>query len=620
VAAPTTRRTDAAAVSWASWGGNVNDDSPNTEPAVPSSEPESLPPSSTLDRLLGGFDLASSNESEVDSERPTSVRVGNCIAERFAVQRLVVRTERMSLFVAQDDTLDRLVTLKVPRLAASAHTASELARIELLLARSMSHPNICRVHDLIQWHGRSLLVMEPSDATLGQSMSAWAATSWPDLDSLREIFNGLCSAVTAIHDQGLVHGALNPENILLRGGTPKILFGPTTAREAVITGACIEDLMQLDPSYFSRQRLADAHTSPADDIYALGLLLWSLLSRSTVELGINPRATPMLKTMPPVIAADLPINDLRRMFDALSDDIALRPKASRLQLRSSHPILDPSTGDAGSPPPAHSRAFPKGDQGLLITYATNEKLKGTLYPLEAIDLTVGRGADIAIAEPTLSREHVRMQWVEGTWHVTDLGSTNGTYLDHAYEDRDKLILRHGDALQLGELRMRLVRFRPNSVRHWRANGRLKTRDGLTGFLLGPHFVRAAEETAEFADWVGVNTWVMCFELELPTELTAPVAMVAARRAATQVQGLVGDIWPGFSCFGLRRPWAQRPSEPALMTVVAGRIRDAPEHVLNSVAKGVKRQLPSGATIRAKIYRREHGENMAQVLFDVSAVE
>jgi predicted component of type VI protein secretion system len=65
----------------------------------------------------------------------------------------------------------------------------------------------------------------------------------------------------------------------------------------------------------------------------------------------------------------------------------------------------------------------------------------------------GRGADIVIAEPTISRAHVAIGWDGQAFFMQDLGSTNGTRVNGRREAR--VALADGDELQLGRLRLRI---------------------------------------------------------------------------------------------------------------------------------------------------------------------
>ena len=61
----------------------------------------------------------------------------------------------------------------------------------------------------------------------------------------------------------------------------------------------------------------------------------------------------------------------------------------------------------------------------------------------------GRGADIVIAEPTMSRAHAAIGFDGARFFVQDLGSTNGTRVNGSREQ--KAVLKNGDEVQLGKL-------------------------------------------------------------------------------------------------------------------------------------------------------------------------
>ena len=65
----------------------------------------------------------------------------------------------------------------------------------------------------------------------------------------------------------------------------------------------------------------------------------------------------------------------------------------------------------------------------------------------------GRGADLAVAEPTISRQHAAVGWDGRAFYLQDLGSTNGTRVNGRREARAPLA--DGDEIQLGRLQLRL---------------------------------------------------------------------------------------------------------------------------------------------------------------------
>ena len=81
--------------------------------------------------------------------------------------------------------------------------------------------------------------------------------------------------------------------------------------------------------------------------------------------------------------------------------------------------------------------------------------EGLDLPLDRDRLVIGRGrgADVVLAEPTISRVHAAIGFEEGRFFVQDLGSTNGTFVNGRREVRADL--GDGDELQMGKLLLRV---------------------------------------------------------------------------------------------------------------------------------------------------------------------
>jgi len=81
--------------------------------------------------------------------------------------------------------------------------------------------------------------------------------------------------------------------------------------------------------------------------------------------------------------------------------------------------------------------------------------EGLELPLDRDWLVLGRGrgADLVIHEPTISRAHAAVGFREGSFFVQDLGSTNGTFLNGSR--RERAGLADGDEIQIGRLLLRV---------------------------------------------------------------------------------------------------------------------------------------------------------------------
>src|SRR5579862_4609620 len=87
--------------------------------------------------------------ADVAAQSPPTFQVGALLANRYRIVRFIARGGMGEVYEAEDTTLHMSVALKsiAPDAAADAKMISRLKR-EVLLARKVTHPNVCRLHDL----------------------------------------------------------------------------------------------------------------------------------------------------------------------------------------------------------------------------------------------------------------------------------------------------------------------------------------------------------------------------------------------------------------------------------------------------------------------------------------
>ncbi|NOJ97519.1 protein kinase [Corallococcus coralloides] len=179
------------------------------------------------------------------------------------------------VFTAVRESDGREVALKVglgPHHARFAHEAEALRRV--------GPPTVPAVLEEGRVGGRPFLVQE---LLRGQTLAAWMAalpgTGAASVARVRELLTGLCPAVARVHAVGVAHRDLKPENIFLReGGALSLLdFGLARWRDA---GPAEEAGNRAGTTvYMAPEQCLDAREAgPAADLYALGVLLFELLT------------------------------------------------------------------------------------------------------------------------------------------------------------------------------------------------------------------------------------------------------------------------------------------------------------------------------------------------------
>ena len=548
---------------------------------------------------------------------PPPIAPGTVVNDRYDIRQSLGKGGMGEVFLAFDRSTQQTVALKVVREESRMPGDDEALRQELLLARSVSHPNVCRVHDLAPSSWGPILVMEQIPGqTLHTHIRKKKAQGGYTADEFRKIASEVCAGLAAIHAQGLVHGDLKPGNVMVSEGRAVILdfgFAQERARASARRPGAPPD--GGTPNYMSPERLRSGGASADDDVYAMALTLWEMWTCRVPEPGYKPRAKTMRQQIMFDVPAGLSIDEVRQIFRGMNEDAQMRPQARHMrffnptQLTTS-PIQLPRERLDPGPPPGRAvvTTFNPGAQGLLVTYATNApEIVGQLLPLDKPLLSVGRRGDqdLVMPEATVSGTHAVLRWQSGSWLIEDLGSTNGSYADHNYERKTQLALLHGGEAQVGECRLKLVSFGPESIQHKRARQYLHKRDGLTGLLVREHLLKAIDEDGLFGDWAEAPMEVARYELRGPnrqvSERPTILEMLALRRAAQRVVELTEMLLLSLT------PVVSGRTGPLKFAVsIVGPTIEEARHVVEQIVSQVQGLLPDTLELGATLVKGEPG--------------
>jgi serine/threonine-protein kinase len=187
------------------------------------------------------------------------------------------------VYRADDLKLGQPVALKFLTEKLS-HDKAMLARFhgEVAMAHRVTHPNVCRVHDIGEVTTSSgklhFLSMEYVDGEDLSSLLRRIGRLQPD--KAVEIANQLCAGLAAAHEAGVLHRDLKPANVMIDGkGRVRITdFGLAGFAEQ-FTGS---EVLAGTPAYMSPEQFAGKEVTTKSDIYALGLVLYELFTGKRV--------------------------------------------------------------------------------------------------------------------------------------------------------------------------------------------------------------------------------------------------------------------------------------------------------------------------------------------------
>jgi predicted Ser/Thr protein kinase len=181
------------------------------------------------------------------------------------------------VYKARQLSLDRTIAVKMI-LAGQLAGETEVRRFraEAEAAAALDHPGIVPVFEVGRHDGHHYLTMAFVDgSTLQARLQAGPLPQREAADLVRQV----AEAVAAAHHRGIVHRDLKPQNILLdRDGRPRVTdFGLAKRLEGGpdLTGT---GLVLGTPSYMAPEQAGAKRVGPATDVYALGAVLYALLT------------------------------------------------------------------------------------------------------------------------------------------------------------------------------------------------------------------------------------------------------------------------------------------------------------------------------------------------------
>jgi predicted ATPase/tRNA A-37 threonylcarbamoyl transferase component Bud32 len=227
---------------------------------------------------------------------------------------------------AEDRALATRVALKfiLPSLAGDP-AVRERFRREILLARRITHRNVCRIFELFstQAHSEQVLFLT-MELLEGETLSERLQRGPLSPEAALPLVQQMVDALEAAHAQGIVHRDFKSSNVLLvpDGPADRVVvtdFGIARAleRERSRDPEMTAEGLLGTPGYMAPEQVLGEHVTPATDIYALGVVLFEMLSG---ELPFR-RETPMATALARVSEAAPRLSTRRPGVDSTWDGV-----------------------------------------------------------------------------------------------------------------------------------------------------------------------------------------------------------------------------------------------------------------------------------------------------------
>jgi tetratricopeptide (TPR) repeat protein len=259
------------------------------------------------------LDAPTTHEGPPRTELPAGgLPPGTVLAGRYRIRELLGVGGMGVVYRAHDLTLELDIALKVlhPKIA---HDPTKLTffRNEVRVARMVTHPNVCRLHDLEEKPDGCFITME---YVAGESLAARLEREGMELPVMLRVLRDVASGLAAAHAVGVIHRDLKPSNVLLAGDRAVITdFG--IAGEGRALGAGPQNVAGTR-GYMAPEQATGAPLDARVDVYALGVLAFVLATGQRPPLAVTLTATDSESAAVPAAP------DLAPYLDALPPDLA----------------------------------------------------------------------------------------------------------------------------------------------------------------------------------------------------------------------------------------------------------------------------------------------------------
>ncbi|HWN43808.1 MAG TPA: serine/threonine-protein kinase, partial [Thermoanaerobaculia bacterium] len=235
-----------------------------------------------------------------------SMEPGEVLAGRYRIAGFLGQGTMGEVFEAEDLELGERVAVKAlrPDIARDERLLLRFKK-EILLAHRVTHPNVCRTFDLVYHEAREgrrvFLTMELlRGETLAEHL---ARTGRMSTGEALPIVRQIAAALDAAHAAGIVHRDLKTANVFLMPSRAVVTdFGlawsddPSASPSLTHAGELLGS-----PAYMAPEQVRGDASSPATDVYALGVVLYEMVTGELPFLGESAFSTALkrLQEAPP---------------------------------------------------------------------------------------------------------------------------------------------------------------------------------------------------------------------------------------------------------------------------------------------------------------------------------
>ncbi len=222
--------------------------------------------------------------SEIPAAVKDQFQPGKIINNRYKIDATIGAGAMGIVYLAHDQELNEPVALKMIITPGLTDKALEQFKVEIRLARKITHKNVLRTHDFGTFDNLPYISMEHVQGyDLSQLIRKKGAL---EIKMGIMLARQICSAIGAAHDEGIIHRDLKPQNIMInRQGVLKIMdFGIAVSvnqdeiSEEKSDSGFDKKAMVGTPNFMSPEQFMNIEVDLRTDLYSLGVILFFMFS------------------------------------------------------------------------------------------------------------------------------------------------------------------------------------------------------------------------------------------------------------------------------------------------------------------------------------------------------
>jgi len=396
-------------------------------------------------------------------ESPLHLPPGTILVEKYLLGRVLGQGGFGITYLAWDIFLERKLAVKefFPRdfcyresgysnvsiYAGTTHEQYDYGLDKFLtegktLARFDGHPNIVSVRDFFKANETAYLVMSYLD---GATLCSYLESKNEQLEyeETMQIIIPVLDALRAVHDEGLLHRDISPDNIMITAKGQIVILDFGAARHAIGEKGKQFSIV-LKPGYAPEEQYrSNGLQGPWTDIYATGATMYRALTGYMPPESLDRLSHDTL-VPPSELGVAMPYQQEHALLISLAVKAENRFQCIKdfQSALMAGPGSEPAVTGSGFPEevdtPVHPEPYPEAatesyDQTPEGAGQENSKNAGKVEKpgYEGITVKIGRAStnDLVLDENTVSRHHASIFFQNGSWQLKDLNSTHGTKLN-----------------------------------------------------------------------------------------------------------------------------------------------------------------------------------------------